>query len=72
MTVELPRPTRDSDPAPRLVVYDESEKTTCQFCGDFIVSCGYDCQFDEWVHISGSRAGSHKCGIKYQSLNASP
>lgn len=36
------------------------------------MACGFDCQFDTWIHTSGSRKGSHKCGTAYRNLNASP
>lgn len=71
MATELPRPTLETV-VPRLVVYDDRETTSCRYCGDPIIGCGYDCQFSEWIHVSPGRAGSHKCGAVFGDRDASP
>lgn len=59
----LPRPSTAGDLAPRLVVLDASPHLlNCRWCGEAIIECGYECQYDSWVHETGGRRGSHKCG----------
>lgn len=48
------------------LAYEGDERygaSKCMWCGITIVECGFaDCEFYNWVHIEGSRRGSHKCG----------
>lgn len=67
----LPRPTRESALSKRLVTLDVSP-ARCQYCGEDIVPCGFECVFGHFVHSSGPRPGSHKCGIKFGDRDASP
>lgn len=69
----LPRPTRSSQPYNHVVGVDgDRAPDKCIHCGEDIVFCGFECEFTAFIHVSGSRHGSHKCGKNYRDLNASP
>lgn len=72
MTVQLPRPTKDSDPFKSLVVDAlRGQDDVCRHCGENILPCGFDCAFGGYIHL-GKNAGSHKCGHRYRNLDAAP
>lgn len=50
----------------------QGDEDKCRHCGETLMACGFECQFDTWVHTSGPRKGSHKCGKNYRDFNASP
>lgn len=64
-SVNIPRPTLDTEPFKSLVVNSLEPLTglQCGKCEAPIVACGFDCAFSGYVHSEGSRRGSHKCGM---------
>ncbi len=68
----LPRPTRGSVTFSRRPVVLDVTSAKCQYCGEDIMPCGFDCGFGHFVHTTGKRPGSHKCGIKFDDRDASP